>query len=73
MSRLGARLAEDEEETKAQNKVLFGLILLALIYPSAFFFLWAFMWYTPVGGLLAASMVWLMAMYHTKLVKGEFI
>lgn len=30
VARLGARLAEDEEETQAQNKVVFGLLLLLI-------------------------------------------
>ena len=73
MARLGARLVEDEEETQAQNKILFGLLLLVLIYPAAFFFLWAFLWYTPVGALFAGFVVWLTAIYHTKLVNGKYI
>lgn len=73
MARLGARLVEDEKETQAQNKILFGLLLLVLIYPAAFFFLWAFLWYTPVGALFAGFVVWLTAIYHTKLVNGKYI
>ncbi|ETW82495.1 hypothetical protein HETIRDRAFT_458415 [Heterobasidion irregulare TC 32-1] len=72
MARLGARLVEDEEETQAQNKILFGLLLLVLIYPAAFFFLWAFLWYTPVGALFAGFVVWLTAIYHTKLVNDNY-
>ncbi|KAI0047908.1 glycerol-3-phosphate-acyltransferase [Auriscalpium vulgare] len=72
MGRLGARLVENEEETQAQNKVLAGLLLLAFIYPAAFFFLWAFLWYTPTGAVLSASLVWLFAVYHTKLINGNY-
>lgn len=68
MGRLGARLVEDEEETQAQNKVAFGLLCLLLIYPTAFFFLWAMLWYTPTGAILAAVTVYLFAVYHTKMV-----
>jgi glycerol-3-phosphate O-acyltransferase / dihydroxyacetone phosphate acyltransferase len=73
IGRLGARLADDEEETRAQNKVVFGLLLSLMIYPGAFFFLWALFWYTSVGALIAASMVWLFAVYHNKLINGELI
>ena len=68
MGRFGARLVEDEEETQAQNKVVFGLLLLLMIYPAAFYFLWAFFWYTPVGALIAGSFVFLFAMYHNRLI-----
>jgi len=34
MGRLGAKLVQDEEETQAQNKVVFGLLSLMLIYPA---------------------------------------
>jgi glycerol-3-phosphate O-acyltransferase / dihydroxyacetone phosphate acyltransferase len=72
MARLGARLAEDEEESQAQNKVVFGLLLCLMLYPTAFFILWAFFWFTPAGALGAAIMVWLFAIYHNKLINGAF-
>lgn len=71
MGRWGASLVEAEEETQAQNKVVFGLLSLLLIYPATFFFLWALFWYTPVGALLAASAVYLFAIYHTKTIDGK--
>lgn len=72
MGRMGARLVEDEEETQAQNKVVFGLLSLLLIYPAAFFFLWALFWYTPIGGLLAAATVYLFAIYHIKTIDANY-
>jgi len=72
MGRLGARLAEDEQETQAQNKVVFGLLSLLLIYPAAFFFLWALLWYTPIGALLAAATVYLFAIYHIKTIDANY-
>ncbi|PIL36265.1 hypothetical protein GSI_01927 [Ganoderma sinense ZZ0214-1] len=72
MSVFGARLAEDEEETQAQNKVVFGLLLLFMIYPAAFFVVWAFFWYTPVGALVAGSFVFLFAMYHNRLINHSY-
>lgn len=70
MGRMGARLVEDEEETQASAKVLFSLLLLVLIYPATFFFLWAFLWYTPMGAVIAGSIVYLFAMYHIKMING---
>ena len=71
LSRLGAQLAVDEVESQAQNKVVIGLALSILfIYPTAFFLLWAFMMYTPLGALISASVVWLLAVYHNKLILG---
>lgn len=68
MGRLGAKLAEDEEETQAQNKVVFGLLSLLLIYPATFYFLWALFWYSSVGAVLAAGIVYLFAVYHVRLI-----
>jgi len=71
LSRLGAQLAVDEVESQAQNKVVIGVVLLVLfIYPTAFFLLWAFMMYTPLGALISAGVVWLLAVYHNKLILG---
>jgi glycerol-3-phosphate O-acyltransferase / dihydroxyacetone phosphate acyltransferase len=72
LGRLGAQLVEDEEETQAQNKVVFGLLFLLLVYPAAFFFLWALFWYTPTGALLAAASVYLLAVYHNKLINDNY-
>lgn len=70
IGRLGAKMVEDEEETQAQNKVVFGLLFLLMIYPAAFFFLWALFWYTPAGALLAFGTVYLFAIYHNSLING---
>lgn len=69
-SRWAAKLVEDEEETQAQNKVVVGLLGLLITYSSAFFFLWALLWYSPVGALVAFATVWLLAVYHVKLIDG---
>lgn len=73
VARLGAQLAEDEEETQAQNKVVFALLLLLLTYPVAFFVAWAFLWYTSVGALVAAAFVVLLPVYHDRLVNGKCV
>ncbi|KAJ3772017.1 glycerol-3-phosphate-acyltransferase [Lentinula raphanica] len=72
MGRFGAHLVEDEEETQAQNKVAFGLLSLFLIYPAIFFFLWALFWYTPIGAILAATMVYMFAIYHNRMITGNY-
>ncbi|KAG6880345.1 hypothetical protein C0992_011096 [Termitomyces sp. T32_za158] len=73
MGRLGARLVKDEEETQAQNKVVFGFLSLLLIYPAVFFFLWALLWYTPIGALLAAATVYLLANYHDRMIDDFYL
>ena len=70
MGRLGARLVEHEEESQAQNKVVIGLLLSLMIYPLAFWLLWALFLYTRTGAVLAAATVWLFALYHNKLING---
>ncbi|KAJ7122064.1 hypothetical protein C8R43DRAFT_1149056 [Mycena crocata] len=70
MGRLGARLVEDEEETQAQNKLVFGLLSMLLIYPTAFFFLWSLFLYTRVGALMAGATLWLFARYHDTMING---
>ncbi|KAI0369703.1 glycerol-3-phosphate-acyltransferase [Pilatotrama ljubarskyi] len=72
MGRVGARMVEDEEETQAQNKVVFGLLLLLMIYPAAFFFVWAFLRYTPIGAVVAVAFVFLFASYHNKIVNDNY-
>lgn len=71
MARLSARLVEEEEETMAQNKVVVGLLAMLLIYPTAFFFLWAMLWFSPVGALFAAGMLYTFAIYHNRLINGR--
>ncbi|KAK0225417.1 hypothetical protein IW262DRAFT_1479862 [Armillaria fumosa] len=72
MGRLGARLVEDEEETQAQNKIVFGLFSMMMVYPAAFFFLWAFLWYSSAGALAAAVIVYLFARYHNTLIDDNY-
>ncbi|PBK73412.1 acyltransferase [Armillaria solidipes] len=72
MGRLGARLVEDEEETQAQNKIVFGLLSMMMVYPAAFFFLWAFLWYSSAGALAAAVIVYLFARYHNTLIDDNY-
>ncbi|KAI6134679.1 hypothetical protein EV401DRAFT_1846376 [Pisolithus croceorrhizus] len=71
IGRRAARLSEHEEETQAQNKVVFSLLLLLLIYPATFWILWAVLSYSSTGALVAALTVWAFAYYHTRLVNGS--
>lgn len=68
MSRYGANLAVDEEETQAQNKVVFGVLLTTVVYGFVFCILWAFFWMTPVGAVLAGSAVWLLFNYYLRTI-----
>jgi glycerol-3-phosphate O-acyltransferase/dihydroxyacetone phosphate acyltransferase len=72
MGRLGAKLAETEEETQAQNKVALGLISALLIYPATFFFLWAMFSYTSIGAIVAGGIVYLFAVSHVSLIDRKF-
>ncbi|KAJ7141153.1 glycerol-3-phosphate-acyltransferase [Mycena epipterygia] len=72
MGRFGARLVEDEEETQAQNKLVFGLLSMVLIYPVFFFFLWSMFLYTRVGALMAAGTLWLFARYHDTMINANY-
>ncbi|GJE90098.1 glycerol-3-phosphate-acyltransferase [Phanerochaete sordida] len=67
-ARVGAKLVEDEEETQAQNKVAFGLLLLMIVYTSIGIFVWSILSYTVVGALLATGFVFLFAWYHNSLI-----
>jgi membrane protein insertase Oxa1/YidC/SpoIIIJ len=71
MARYGAKLAEDEEETQAQNKVAFGLIALFFVYSIAFFSLWALFMYSPMGALVSSVTVYLFAIYHNRMIDGK--
>lgn len=68
----GASLVEDEEETQAQNKVVFALLLLVLVYGSMGVFVWAVLGYAPVGALLATAFVTLFARYHNSMINCEY-
>lgn len=68
----GVRLVEDEMETHAQMKVVFGLLLSFLTYPVLFFTLWAVLRQVPLGAALAAGVVWLLARFHTALIDDNY-
>ncbi|EJD41912.1 acyltransferase [Auricularia subglabra TFB-10046 SS5] len=72
MARFGASLVPDEEETQAQNKVVFGLLLLMFIYPVLFLMLWALFWLSPAGAVIAAGLVWLFAIYHVRVIDDHY-
>ncbi|KAG8985674.1 hypothetical protein FRB93_005743 [Tulasnella sp. JGI-2019a] len=68
MSRFGARLAVDEEETIAQNKILFGLLLTVSTYGLLFLAIWAFLWLTPTGAVLAAGTIYLLWTFYARTI-----
>lgn len=68
MSRYGANLVVDEEETQAQNKIAFGLLLTTASYGFIFWAIWAFFWRTPIAFALAASSVYLLYTYYLKTI-----
>lgn len=72
MGRIGAKLAEPEEETQAQNKVALGLVSMMLIYPATFFFVWSMLWYTRIGAIVAGGLVYLFGKSHVRLIDREF-
>ena len=72
VARVGARLVEDEEETQAQNKIVFALLLLLAIYPAVFFFLWALFFMTPTGGIIALATSYAFVHYHTNIVDSNY-
>jgi glycerol-3-phosphate O-acyltransferase / dihydroxyacetone phosphate acyltransferase len=62
-----------EEESMAQNKVVVGLLMLFAIYGFWFCMIWMLFWMTPIGAIVAASTMWLLAFYHGKLIDDNYI
>jgi glycerol-3-phosphate O-acyltransferase/dihydroxyacetone phosphate acyltransferase len=63
----------EEEESFAQNKIVVGLLLLALVvYPTLFVLVWALFLLSPFGAVAAGAFVWLFAVYHTKSVDANY-
>lgn len=68
----GAHLAEDEVETRAQNKMFMSVFISFITYPIVFFiFVWLF-GRVPMGMVFAAGAVWLLAKYHTALIDQNY-
>ncbi|KAF8322176.1 hypothetical protein DL93DRAFT_2072008 [Clavulina sp. PMI_390] len=72
VGRAGATLVEEEEESKAQIKIILGLLSLTFIYPAVFFFLWTLLWFSPPGFLVAALTLSGFAVYHTRLIDDNY-
>ncbi|KIP01621.1 hypothetical protein PHLGIDRAFT_38237 [Phlebiopsis gigantea 11061_1 CR5-6] len=70
--RIGAKLVEDEEETQAQNKVAFGLLLLMVVYTTIGVYIWSILRYSTVGAILAAGVVFVFAWYHNSLIDDYY-
>lgn len=71
VARRGAKMVEDEEETQAQNKVVFGLLLAYLVYSVLGIIVWASLSYTAIGALASVGLVYVLAWYHNSLIDGE--
>lgn len=69
---LGARLAEDEQETQAQMKIALAILLSFLLYPVLFFTFWAVFRQVPLGAALAVGLIWLLKRYHSTLVDENY-
>jgi uncharacterized membrane protein len=55
------------------QKIFGGILAMAILtYPIIFLFLWAFLWLTPIGALLAAGFVWLIAVYHVSIIDDNY-
>ncbi|WWC72092.1 uncharacterized protein I206_106052 [Kwoniella pini CBS 10737] len=69
---LGASLVEEELETQAQMKVVFGLLLSLITYPVLFFLLWGVLRGLALGVVLAAVSVWGLGRYHSQLIDENY-
>jgi hypothetical protein len=72
IARIGAKIVEDQEETQAQNKVVYALLLLSAVYPAIFFFLWKFFWMTPLGAIIALATSYAFVVYHTRIIDSNY-
>ncbi|KAM0786004.1 hypothetical protein ACM66B_006822 [Microbotryomycetes sp. NB124-2] len=62
----------DLDEDIAQNKISLGLVLAIIVYLSLFAFVWTLLVVVPLGGILAAFIVWLFVVYHNILIDGNY-
>ncbi|CED83161.1 Phospholipid/glycerol acyltransferase [Phaffia rhodozyma] len=77
VGRYGAKLVEDEEETKAQMKLVFGLLVSAMIYPACAIALYKVAFSgTWVGGIVglgvAGALVFGLINYHLTLIDDNY-
>ncbi|CAG8601347.1 4883_t:CDS:2, partial [Paraglomus occultum] len=71
MGKLSAKY-EKYEESRAQNKILLGLLWLILSYTIMFFAVWLLLFFTPLGVVLAGAVVFIFAWYHVILVDSHY-
>ena len=78
MARWGAKLVDDEKETQAQMKVMFGLLVSALVYPAAAAIIYglAFRAGSYLGALIGlgitALFVWGLGISHRSLIDENY-
>lgn len=68
----GGKLVEDEEETQAQNKLLFGLLLTLVAYGTFFSVVWMVMSKTVLGALVAGASVYATSIYHRHIIDDNY-
>ncbi|KAI0088066.1 hypothetical protein BDY19DRAFT_207376 [Irpex rosettiformis] len=68
VARRGGKMVEHEEETQAQNQVVFGLMLTFLIYSILAIIVWASLSYTALGALVGLGLIYGIAWYHNSLI-----
>ena len=68
----GARMVEDELETQAMMKIVFGLLFSAISVPIMFFLVWSVFWQVKLGAAIAAGIVWLLQRYHYSLIDENY-
>ena len=65
-------MVEEEEETKAMMKMVFGLILSVMTVPLLFFIVWTIFRQVPLGAAIAAVIVYMLQRYHYRLIDQNY-
>ncbi|ORX40536.1 hypothetical protein BD324DRAFT_6506 [Kockovaella imperatae] len=69
---LGARMVEDELETQAMMKMVFGILFSTISVPILFFIVWSIFRQVPLGAGIAAVIVWALQRYHYRLIDENY-
>ncbi|RIB18031.1 hypothetical protein C2G38_1926833, partial [Gigaspora rosea] len=60
------------EESRAQNKIMLGLVWLIMAYTILFFVIWSILFFTPIGFIFSVASVIIFAWYHVALVDSHY-
>ncbi|CAG8690039.1 19704_t:CDS:2 [Cetraspora pellucida] len=63
---------EKYEESRAQNKIMLGLVWLIMAYTALFVFIWSMWFFTPIGLMFSFGSVVIFAWYHVALVDSHY-